>query len=330
MKNIIGARIPLTLLFLLLMLGLAGCSGGSDRQEQNQEQLPENRTAQTDSEVMGEGELTIYTVNYPLQYFTQRIGGDFVVAVFPAPPDVDPAFWNPDAATVAAYQAADLIFLNGATYAKWVAKVSLPTQKLIDTSAGFRNSWLTMTDAVTHSHGPGGEHAHTGTAFTTWLDFNQAAAQAQVILAALAREKPEHADLFRTNFAALAEDLATLDRALSELVAGQADLPLVASHPVYQYMARRYGMNLESVMWEPDASPNLAQWRQLDRLLTAHAARWMIWEGEPLSHVAEKLVEMGVRSVVFDPCGNRPEKEDFLGVMKRNVANMRTVFGKNP
>ena len=39
---------------------------------------------------------TIFTVNYPLKYFTQRIGGDRVRVEFPAPPDEDPAFWTPD------------------------------------------------------------------------------------------------------------------------------------------------------------------------------------------------------------------------------------------
>ena len=39
---------------------------------------------------------TVYVVNYPLQYFTQRIAGNHVQVVFPAPPDEDPAFWKPD------------------------------------------------------------------------------------------------------------------------------------------------------------------------------------------------------------------------------------------
>ena len=53
--------------------------------------------------------LLIYTVNYPLQYFAQRIGGEFVTVKFPAPPGIDPAFWNPDTKTVAEYQSADVI-----------------------------------------------------------------------------------------------------------------------------------------------------------------------------------------------------------------------------
>lgn len=39
----------------------------------------------------------VYTVNYPLAYFAERIAGDSVNVVFPTPPDIDPAFWSPDA-----------------------------------------------------------------------------------------------------------------------------------------------------------------------------------------------------------------------------------------
>jgi zinc transport system substrate-binding protein len=61
--------------------------------------------------------LTAYVVNYPLKYFAERIAGDHAKVVFPAPSEGDPAYWMPDAETVAAYQKADLILLNGANYA---------------------------------------------------------------------------------------------------------------------------------------------------------------------------------------------------------------------
>ena len=97
--------------------------------------------------------LVVYTVNYPLQYFAQRIAGDHAEVIFPAPGDVDPAFWQPDAATIGAYQRADLILLNGAGYAKWIKRVSLPRSKLVDTSAGFRSDLIETAGALTHSHG---------------------------------------------------------------------------------------------------------------------------------------------------------------------------------
>jgi hypothetical protein len=42
------------------------------------------------------GPLNVYVVNYPLKYFAERIGGEHVKVEFPAPADVDPAYWNPD------------------------------------------------------------------------------------------------------------------------------------------------------------------------------------------------------------------------------------------
>jgi ABC-type Zn uptake system ZnuABC Zn-binding protein ZnuA len=74
----------------------------------------------------------VYTVNYPLQYFAERIGGDRVDVRLPAPADVDPAYWSPGAETVAAYQGADLILLNGAGYAQWVQRASLPRAQRVD------------------------------------------------------------------------------------------------------------------------------------------------------------------------------------------------------
>ncbi len=73
-----------------------------------------------------DGRLSIYTVNYPLQYFVQRIGGELVDVSFPAPRGVDPADWMPDIDTVAEYQQADVILLNGAGYARWLRRMSLP------------------------------------------------------------------------------------------------------------------------------------------------------------------------------------------------------------
>jgi zinc transport system substrate-binding protein len=270
--------------------------------------------------------LTVYTVNYPLQYFAERIGGNEVEVSLPAPSDVDPAFWMPDAETIAAYQNADLIILNGATYAKWVGRVSLPESKLVDTSAPFSDRYIIVEDAITHAHGPGGDHAHAGTAFTTWIDFAQAAQQARVIKDAYVHSRPDDKATFERNYAALEKDLVALDEAIETMVAPMRDLPLVASHPVYQYFARRYGLNIESVLWEPGEAPSERHWEELRVRLADHPAKWMIWEGEPNSTSVERLAAMGIGSTVFDPCGNTPSHGDFMSVMRGNVENLKTVF----
>lgn len=272
------------------------------------------------------GTPVIYTVNYPLQYFAQRIGGDHVKVVFPAPADEDPAYWNPNGDAVAAYQEADLILLNGAGYAGWVAKVSLPGSRTVDTTAGQTQALIELEEVVNHTHGPGGAHAHGGLAFTTWLDAELALSQASVIKEALAARWPELSDDFETGFQRLAQDLQALDRALAAAVPADTTTRVVFSHPVYQYLARGYGIEGESVHFEPDAEPSAEMWAGLEALLAEAPAAIMIWEGEPLPGVASRLDALGLVSVVFDPVGNTPEAGDYLSVMQANAERLAAAL----
>ncbi len=272
------------------------------------------------------GKLSVYVVNYPLKYFAKRVGGDLVTVSFPAPRDIDPAFWMPDAGTVGAYQRADLIVLNGANYTKWVDRVSLPQAKLVNTSLGFKDRYASKQGAVIHTHGPQGEHSHGAIAFTTWLDPKLAIEQARAIKQAFVRLRPDHQKAFQAGFDDLERDLLDLDTKIRDIVSNNPKQPLVASHPVYQYLVLRYGLNAKSVHWEPDEVPNNDMWKELTEILASHPAKWMIWEGPPLPGTVQKLERLGVKSTVFDPCGNVPKQGDYLSVMRQNGSNLALAF----
>ncbi|UCF02343.1 MAG: zinc ABC transporter substrate-binding protein [Deltaproteobacteria bacterium] len=270
--------------------------------------------------------LNIYVVNYPLKYFAERIAGEHAGVVFPAPPDVDPAYWMPDAKTISDYQRADLILLNGANYAKWVNKVTLPRSRMVNTSSAFKDRYIEAAEILTHSHGAAGEHAHEALAFTTWIDFSLAAEQAKAIAKALSRKKPALKDTFQRNYEELARELLKLDRDIKEVVLKDQSRPVVVSHPVYDYFARGYGLNIRSVHWEPDEIPTTEQMVELHSLLKDHPAQWMIWEGKPVEEAFDRLQAVGIQSVVFDPCGNAADQGDFMSVMRQNVENLKEAF----
>jgi len=272
------------------------------------------------------GPLRVYVVNYPLKYFAERIGREHVKVEFPVAADVDPAYWNPDLADIAAYQQADLILLNGAGYAGWVAKVSLPRSKMADTSKKFKDRYISIQGVLTHSHGGAGQHAHEDLAFTTWLDLTLAARQAEAVALALGRKRPDLKDTFQRGYNALARELEALDQEIQAIVSQRPSMPLIVSHPVYDYFARRYGLNIENLHWEPDQVPDGEQWLALEAILTRHPARWLIWEGRPVQASVDGLKNRGVDSTVFDPCGNMPDQGDFMTVMKQNVENLRKVY----
>ncbi len=297
---------------LLLFGGLAACGGS--------EPAPEP-SADAASAAL------VYSVNYPLLYFAERIGGDRVQAVLPARPGVDPAHWSPGPETIAEYQGADLVLLNGLGYASWVGRASLRRARLIDASASFAERAIPIKGSVLHTHGPEGAHSHRGLAFTSWLDPELAMAMSTAVRDALSAARPSWQAEFDARAAALTADLKALDRQLAATAARIGNEPLVFSHPVYQYLARRYGLNGRSLEWEPDEPPSARMWRDLGLLLSEHPARWIIWESEPLADTLQRLEERGLRSVVYEPCGATPDQGDFLSVMRANARRLDEIGG---
>lgn len=272
--------------------------------------------------------LNIVTVNYPLKFFAESIAGKNANVSLPMPADIDPAFWSPKAEDVSALQKADMILLNGANYAKWLPKVSLSLFKLVNTSSEFRDQYIPIESAMKHNHGVGGEHSHTGTAFTTWLDFSLAEQQATATFKALTKKAPKLSATFVKNFIPLQESLLAVDAELTQIGSELNGEALLGSHPVYQYLKKRYQLNLQSVHWEPEEAPSKEQWDVLQKILKKHPAKWMLWEGKPAQETVTKLEALGVKSIVFTPCANMPEEGDFLSVMKMNTERLKSIISK--
>jgi zinc transport system substrate-binding protein len=261
----------------------------------------------------------VLTVNYPLQYFAEHVGGEFVQALYPGPADTDPAYWKPNVETVIEYQQADLILLNGAGYAGWTKQVSLPLSKQADTSTAFTGMLLPITNKAAHAHGPTGEHVHDDLAFTVWLDPELAKLQATAIHDALAPLLPEQKTILGANLIALADALWQLDEELDRTFKFRSRQQIIYSHPVYQYLDRRYELNGISVHWEPDEMPSDKEFAKLKKMSGA----LMIWEADPLPETEAKLAAMGINIVVFDPSATKPASGDYLDIMRANLQRLK-------
>jgi len=292
-------------LFLLIISGIIfSCSPDKKSNRQEEEKLNP----------------VVAVVNYPLYSFANMIGGDKIEVYFPEI-EGDPAYWQPDEASIEKYQNADLILLNGADYAKWISMVSLPASTQVNTSKAFSNRLIEVKGEA-HSHGPEGQHSHTGYAFTTWLDMKNAALHAEAVKDALVDLIPEENDFFNTNYIKVLDGLNKIDSELTEILDAKEDLEVFASHPVYQYLAKGYNISIISYHWEPDQMPFEESWEEFENELDHHAARAMLWEDEPLPEIRKKLEDMGVKVIVFNPGGNRNEL-DFISLMARNVENLK-------
>lgn len=280
----------------------------------------------------------VYTTFYPTTYFAQRIAGEHVKVVCPVAEDADPIFWRPDRDVMAQYLAADLVILNGAQFEKWVLTADLPRRSTIDTAQGFRERWLEFDTGVTHSHGNEGQHTHKGVDGHTWLDPLQARDQAAAVLVGLKRVVPDATADLDARFAELVKDLEDLDRrfrALGTLADGET---LVASHPAYNYLARRYGWRVVNADLDPEQVPDDEALAAIAAQLAAGGkqARYMLWESEPLPAAAARVKErLGLESVLFSPCEMlaaeaRAKGADYLSVMRDNAARLAVAFPARP
>jgi zinc transport system substrate-binding protein len=275
--------------------------------------------------VFAQKKTVVQSTNYPLHYFAERLATDVFDLNYVVDPEIDPAFWKPAKSEVSAFQKADLILKNGADYEKWMKRVSLKTSTQVDTSKAFSGKFL-KTEGKEHRHGDGSVHSHAGTAFTTWIDLSQAAMQAEAIAVRFKKAQPDAAAKIDGNLAALLADLSSLDGRLKAFGKAWGDQPLVASHPIYQYFARAYGLKIEAIEWEPEMEIKDGDLAELKKILAKHPATWMIWEDAPSEANIAAIAKLGLKSVVFAPCANRPAEGDWLAVMKANVERMEAML----
>src|SRR5690606_16041420 len=142
----------------------------------------------------------------------------------------------------------------------------------------------------THSHGAGGEHTHEGIDGHTWLDPLAAIAQAEAIAGGLTRLFPEHEEDFARGFDSLRRDLEALDARFTELTPQLEGVQFLASHPAYNYLARRYTWDITSFDLDPQAAIPDDAWNEIAAAADPAArARILLWESEALSETADRL-----------------------------------------
>lgn len=277
----------------------------------------------------------VYTTFYPTAYFTQRIAQEYAKVVCPVPQDADAIFWeaykHPD--IIQKYQQADLIVLNGAEFAKWVSKVSLPQDKVVDTAKSFAKDFITIKDATTHSHGDGKEHTHEGLDGHTWVDPHNAKIQALAIKEALVKILPQHQEQIQKNFSGLEKDLDELIASLEKYQqTSNHNEALLASHPAYNYIARRFSWNIKSLDLDPEVMPSEKEFNKIKKLLEKRPAKFILWESYPTPEIAKAFKEkLQLTSIEFSPCELLSDEEqqqgkDYLSVMRQNIKNLQVIW----
>lgn len=264
----------------------------------------------------------IVVVNYPLEFIVNSLVGPEYKVLNPVPPDADPETWLPDDELAATIQKADLIIINGASFADWVKKLSLPRSKVLRTSLSIKDALITVPDFEVHSHGAEGAHSHAGTVAFFWLDPALMARQAEAIAERLISLQPEEQQAITDNLQELNQSLAPLNQKLDQLKANYSGLNWLSRRPVYQYLAQRCGWTMYHTHWKPGQQLTEKEANQLKSLKKEHKFAGFLWERNPDAERVEKLKQEGLLSCVLNPLTTRPQEGDYVSDMLKQLTQL--------
>lgn len=265
----------------------------------------------------------------PLLELTQTIAGDHAKIERVFPNGRTPRLWRPLRRDGQAMQSASLILFSGAGYEPWKDRLSLPGSRISDTSSGFTDQLITVPDAVTHRHGPEGEHSHPGLIWATWLDPDLLAAQVTSCRSALSRLLPDKESDFATAAVKLNARITDLSKRLEELKARvpSTEFRLLSDGPQYLYLTRRLGCQLTYLHWDDDPEPADHERNELAKVIQDHSNARLFLLSTRASDAHEDLIrKSGLEPVRIDLCESADNDQSVLDRLEANLDRLNDAM----
>lgn len=301
-----------------------------------------------------DGALTVQASFYPLEYVTERVGGDLVEVESLTPAGGEPHDLELSPAAVDSLRTADaVVYLSGFQPAVDDAVAQAAPEHVLDAAhAGVEGEEAHSAEEhaaedeahAEEAHGEeshaeeeqaeatgadGHDHDHDGEDPHFWLDPERLAAVATEVSHELAEVDPDNAAVYEANAEELSQELSALDEEFAEGLATCERDTIVVSHEAYGYLAEKYDLEQVAVAGiEPDTEPSPARLAEIGEVVEAEGVTTVFSESLVNPKVAETLAaEHGIETAVLDPVeGLVDESADYQQVMRENLETLRTAL----
>ncbi|MCK1994878.1 zinc ABC transporter solute-binding protein [Peribacillus muralis] len=281
--------------------------------------------------------LNIYTTVYPLQYFTEAIGGDYVNVDTVYPPGTDEHSFDPSQKDIVKMAESDLFLYIGYNLEGFVTKAEPILSKEGVTTVAVGEA--VHLDADEHAHEED-EHAHEedghdhgGVNPHLWLDPIYSIEMAKSIRDELTKQMPERKEYFNSHFNELSKKLTALDEKLATTIDSGRTNKIIVSHSAYGYWEERYG--LEQIGVTGLTSSNEPSQKELAKIVTMakeEDLNYVIFEQNISSKLTEIIQkEMGAKSLKLHNLSVLTDNdikagEDYFSLMEKNIKTLHTAL----
>jgi zinc transport system substrate-binding protein len=163
-----------------------------------------------------------------------------------------------------------------------------------------------------------------------WLDPDNAKAMTARIEDVLSARDPGNASRFKANAAALTRKLEALRAELKEALGPLAGKPYIVAHDAYQYLERRYGLNVVgTISMAAEVAPSAKRLAELRRKIVALGPVCVFAEPEVDRRLIDALIEgTNARTGTLDPegLGLEPGPNHYFQLMRKLADDLRACL----
>ncbi|WP_077327904.1 metal ABC transporter solute-binding protein, Zn/Mn family [Virgibacillus siamensis] len=276
-----------------------------------------------------DGELTVYTSIYPIQYAVDRIGGDTVHTESVYPPGVDAHTYEPSTKEMTAIAEGDAFIYLGAGMEGFAesAAQALDSQDVKMIELGTHDELFHTSgehdDGEEHVHG---SHHHGDKDPHIWLDPTRMLDMAGIIKGKLIDMNPENKDTYVKNFNKLKKDLLELDNHYRKTLKQKDNKEILVSHAAYGYWEERYGIEQLAISGlSSSEEPSQKELTNIIDTAKKHNLKYIIFEQNGSDRVSSILQEqLGAEALHIHNLSVLTQEdidngEDYLSLMKHNL-----------
>ena len=320
-----------------------------------------NETEQTENEAV-EDALTIYTTVYPLSYFAERIGGEYVNVQSIYPAGANEHSFEPTQQDMMKLADADLFFYIGLGLEGFVdnAEKTLANEHvtLIPSAVNVSEEQLHVSEGHSHDEHEEDEHDHEGEEHAhdedhdhegeeahddehnhgahdphVWLSPTIAQTLAATVKDELIKANPEQEALFTENYEALIADLQTLDAEFKALSEEATNKTFFVSHAAFGYIAGEYGFTQVPIAGlNSQSEPSQKELAKIVDAAKEKDVKYILFEQNVSSNLAEVIKnEVGADSLTLHNLSVLTKEDiasdaDYLSLMRANIETLKTAM----
>ncbi|MCM3742539.1 zinc ABC transporter substrate-binding protein [Sporosarcina luteola] len=309
----------LVLLALIMILLIGACGNKKDKGKMDNG---------------NDGKLTVFTTVYPLQYFTERIGGDFVNVTSIYPAGADEHSFDPTQKDMIALSDADLFFYIGLGLEGFVenAQKTLKNEKVefVATAEAIPEDLLEAGHEEEghdeHDEEGHDQHAHGQFDPHVWISPKLSIELAASIKEALISTMPDQQEAFEKNFDLLEDDLMELDERFKEMANKAKSKTFFVSHAAFGYIADEYGLQQVAIAGlNSQSEPSQKQLATIVEEAKEKNVNYILFEQNVSSKLTEVIrKEIGAESLMLHNLGVLTQEdinknETYFTLMERNL-----------